>query len=338
MRYLLFILSVAISFNCFAIKQDSLKKHNKSIPQEYVIRGATFSYSRPKPFSFIKNIPKDLYGLGKSTLKKESILPISATIAATAITFYYDDKLARGSQNISTKIGISNENDFFNASKMSMFKGEKNVKLPLFLPQDIPTGIYFLGDGMTSMLLSAGFFGFGLIKKDNRALTTSQEITGMLISMGIVTQSIKRITGRPSPVVSTSPRGGRWQFFPGPLEYSQRTPYYDAFPSGHVATAMATLTIIGENYAEYHWIKPVGYTLVGLMGFQMAHTKVHWVSDYPLAVLIGYVMGNNAVKRGRTEIKKEANVWEEKPTPFWKKIQVNPYLGNTKGVALSYTF
>lgn len=181
-------------------------------------------------------------------------------------------------------------------------------------------------------------YGVGIITKDNRALTTSNEITGMLISMGIVTQTIKRITGRSTPAVATSPRG-RWNLFPSFFEYTKNTPYYDAAPSGHMATAMATLTIVAQNYREHKWIRPVGYTCLVLMGYQMAQTRVHWVSDYPLAILLGYVMGKNAVKRGRTEIKKEAYGTKQDPTPFWKKVQVNPMLyGNTKGLGLLYQF
>ncbi|MCO6500647.1 MAG: phosphatase PAP2 family protein [Vicingus serpentipes] len=338
-RIIFILLIIGCYGTSLAIKRDSLKIYNRNAPQEFEIRGATYSYNRPKPFTFYKNIPKDLVGLGKSTWKKESILPISTMLAATAITFYYDEELINESQISARRIGLNNENDFVNVSRMSIFKGEDNLPLPLPLPEDFPTAMYFLGDGITSLFLSAGFYSFGLLTKDNRALTTSNEITGVLISMGIVTQSIKRITGRTSPVVSTSPRGGHWKFLPSFAKYNKNTSQYDAMPSGHMATAMATLTVIADNYNEYRFIRPVGYTLMGLMGYQMAQTKVHWVSDYPLAILLGYVMGKNAVKRGRTEIKKEANSINQQPNPFWKKIQINPLLyDNTKGISLSYQF
>jgi len=339
------VISILFVFYCFSslgMKRDSLKVHNRNAPQEFIIKDITYSYNRPKPFTFYKNIPKDLVDLGKSTWKKESILPITSVLAATAITFYYDEELTKEAQISARRMGFENENDFINVSHMSIFKGEKNLKLPVFLPEDFPTAMYFLGDGITSMLFSGGLYGFGLITKDNRALTTSNEITGMLITTGIVTQSIKRITGRASPVVATSPRGGHWKFFPSLFEYTKHTPYYDAMPSGHMATAMATLTVIADNYNEYRFIRPVGYTLLGLMGYQMAQTRVHWVSDYPLAILLGYVLGKNAVKRGRTEIKKikkeAANLFQQ-PPPFWKKIQVNPILnGNLQGLDLLYRF
>lgn len=74
---------------------------------------------------------------------------------------------------------------------------------------------------------------------------------------------------------------------------------YDAFPSGHLATAMLTLTVISENYSEYALIKPVGYSLMALLAFQMMNNGVHWMSDYPLALAIGTVFGKSAVSHYR---------------------------------------
>jgi hypothetical protein len=44
---------------------------------------------------------------------------------------------------------------------------------------------------------------------------------------------------------------------------------------------MATITVIASNYPEIKWIKPVGYTLMGAMAFEIMSSKVHWASDYP---------------------------------------------------------
>ena len=42
---------------------------------------------------------------------------------------------------------------------------------------------------------------------------------------------------------------------------------------------------------------------MGLMGFEMLQSKVHWASDYPIAVFMGYVIGKGIVKSRITEIK-----------------------------------
>lgn len=68
-------------------------------------------------------------------------------------------------------------------------------------------------------------------------------------------------------------------------------------PSGHIATFMVTITVIATNYPEIKWIKPVGYSLMGIIAFEMMASRVHWVSDYLLALLIGYVVGKTAANR-----------------------------------------
>jgi prolyl-tRNA synthetase len=75
-------------------------------------------------------------------------------------------------------------------------------------------------------------------------------------------------------------------------------------PSGHIATFMSTITIIATNYPEYKWIKPVGYSAMSLLAFNMVSGKVHWVSDYPIGILIGYVMGKQIANRRITKISK----------------------------------
>ena len=160
------------------------------------------------------------------------------------------------------------------------------------------------------MLLSGTFYAIGKISNDYRALNTSNELVEVLLSVGVVTQTIKRITGRQSPsaAIRDGNSGGHWTPFPSFNAYQSKTPNYDAMPSGHVATFMATLTVIATNYPEIKWIKPVGHSLLGVLAFEMASSKVHWVSDYPLALLIGYVIGKNAANRRITKVeKKDAN-------------------------------
>jgi hypothetical protein len=38
---------------------------------------------------------------------------------------------------------------------------------------------------------------------------------------------------------------------------------------------------------------------MGLLSFQMMNNGVHWASDYPLALAIGYGLGKVAVSHGR---------------------------------------
>jgi hypothetical protein len=48
--------------------------------------------------------------------------------------------------------------------------------------------------------------------------------------------------------------------------------------------------ILAENYPEYKWIRPIGYSFAGILMFEMMATKVHWAGDYPLALFLGYLI------------------------------------------------
>ena len=127
----------------------------------------------------------------------------------------------------------------------------------------------------------------GKIKNDNRALQTSSQILQGMLSAGLVTQVLKHITGRTSPLKSVEnywddpgmsvkewKHGNtdvtdNWAFFPNQIEYHEKVSSYDAFPSGHLAVCMSTFIVITENYPEYPIIKPIGYALMGILSIQM---------------------------------------------------------------------
>jgi hypothetical protein len=146
------------------------------------------------------------------------------------------------------------------------------------------------GDGRTQFILAGGFAAYGLLGKDNRALRTASQIVEVVLGCGFTVQVLKHITGRESPFVATAP-GGIWRFFPNQIDYHKRVPHYDAYPSGHIATSMATFIVIARNFPEYKWIEPTGWVLAGLIGFGMANTGIHWYSDYPLGLALGYAFG-----------------------------------------------
>ena len=100
-------------------------------------------------------------------------------------------------------------------------------------------------------------------------------------------QVIKHITGRESPFVSSTPTG-RWRLFPNQIEYHKHVAVHDAFPSGHIATAYTTFLVIRENYPNLKWIDYIGYPLISLVGVGLVSTSIHWWSDIPLGLALGY--------------------------------------------------
>ncbi|MEP7219905.1 MAG: phosphatase PAP2 family protein, partial [Bacteroidota bacterium] len=117
-----------------------------------------------------------------------------------------------------------------------------------------------------------------------------------------VVQFLKHTTGRESPFCATTPTG-RWALLPNQIEYAKHVPHYDAFPSGHIATALATLTVISENYPDQQWIKYIGYPVVGAVGVALVATSIHWWSDLPLGIALGYHFGKIVSSHGRSPAK-----------------------------------
>jgi membrane-associated phospholipid phosphatase len=151
----------------------------------------------------------------------------------------------------------------------------------------------FTGDGKFQFGIVGIFAAQGFIFKDARALRTASQTTEAILACGGVVQLLKHITGRESPFVSTK-RTGAWRFFPNQLDYLKHVPNYDAFPSGHIATAMTTLIVISENYPEVKWLKPAGFIALGVISSSLVATGIHWWSDIPLGLALGYSFGELA--------------------------------------------
>lgn len=147
------------------------------------------------------------------------------------------------------------------------------------------------GDGKYHFLLAGALSLYGLSAGDTRALRTASNLAEGILVSGIAVQLLKRITGRQSPEASSFDPG-EWRLFPNPLKYQKNQPKYYAFPSGHIATATLTVTVLANSYPEIKWIRPVGYALIGGLGLGLMSKGMHWISDLPLGMLLGYTFGN----------------------------------------------
>ncbi len=250
---------------------------------------------------------------------------------ATAVSIYYDEALLIGAQEWGRNWHISAQD------KTKTFYRVFNFSIRF--PTDLGSWMYFIGDGWTHGSIAAGFLAFGYFGNDYRAWSTSYALFEGLLTSGLTTQVLKHLTGRESPGVRTRPRG-RWDFFPNQVAYHKDVPAYDAYPSGHLATASMTLTVIAENYPEYRYvILPVGITLLSALSFQMMNNGVHWFSDYPLALAIGYGLGEVAVSNYRKiERTRFANKSQRRPEPV---LLFNPILAadfQSYGMGLTLLF
>jgi hypothetical protein len=265
-------------------------------------------YFRPKPFQFLKFVPTDLYQLGKTAVSKEALPYLGAVVLSTAALASVDQRITDAAKQFGRFINLSTSHDF---KPVAVHIGGKKIRF-IDLPENLNMAFYFLGEGYPSIAVAAGFYGYGLAARDYRALQTTSQLTEMFFTLAITTQLMKRLSGRQSPFRAMDPSpgekpvpGGAWHPFVSWKKYQKNVSNYDAFPSGHLATLMATITVLSGNYPENRFIKPIGYSIMGLCGFAMLNNGVHWAGDYPMAIAIGYAAGKIAVSRGHILVPKK---------------------------------
>jgi len=259
-------------------------------------------FYKPRPFEFVTNVPHDLGMFGKAVVAKKNLPMLGMLLGSTAVLVALDQPLLDAAQQFGRFIHLDANRKFTRAISFNI--GSFAVPV-LDVPQNLNSAFYFIGEGWPSILAAGSFYGYGIFTNDYRARQTSSQLAEMFFTLAVTTQVLKRITGRQSPFNSTTP-GGEWHPFTKPSVYQADVSNYDAFPSGHLATIMATVTILAGNYPDSKFIKPVGYSIMGLLGYAMMNNGVHWAGDYPVAIAIGYTCGKIALSHGQKKIPKKS--------------------------------
>jgi len=265
---------------------------------------STAQQSSLKWYSMITNIPGDLSTYYKQKIQPTSIPEFLTLGVLTAGLIVTDDATYEVSDR--------------------WYKNSKTVS-------DVSDFFVSLGDGKSQFALAGAFAAYGLVQDDHRALRTGSQIVEAVLASGAVVQLLKHITGRESPFTRSSPTG-IWRFFPNQIDYHKRVPAYDAFPSGHICTALATVIVIAENYPDAQWIRPVGYVISGLVGVGMVNRGIHWYSDYPLGLALGYAFGMIAAHPEGITVSESGNA-------NGSHVRLAPYLGEqSAGLSMSIAF
>ena len=300
-----------------------------------VAPGVTWHYDNTKAFSWAYHIPRDLGqfpGFAFRAGNKETLLGIAAgSVALWAV----DQVLVDDAQDFGRFVNLKAASTQKTLVYIPFRVGSANLPFEFNVPDNLNSTFYYLGDGWTHLAVASSFWIYGGVKKDNRALRTSSQLGEAIFSTGLVVQALKRLTGRQSPYVATQERG-EWHLFPSYSRYQSFVPNYDAYPTGHLATAMATVTVIAENYPEYRFVRPVGYSLMGLLGYAMLNNGVHWASDYPVGIALGYAFAKIAVRHGRTRVEAPLDSTTvqgagtgfrvlPRPRPWYRRGQLAPY-------------
>ncbi len=252
-----------------------------------------YAYTRPPLFHAVTDVPAALGASAREAFRPSNIPAMMAVAASTAVLIATDEQILAETRRLGTRVGLPQNHPSANV-RLGPFKQP--------FPTTVGSGLYFLGDGMASVLLAAGFAARGSLADDMRARRTASEVIEALLVSGTVTQTLKHVAGRQTPSEATVPRG-RWRPFAKLSDYSANVPAYDAFPSGHLASTMATLTVVAMNYHEHRFIWPASVATMGVLSFAMVNNGVHWASDYPLALAIGGVVGKVVTTRGRTIVR-----------------------------------
>jgi hypothetical protein len=266
--------------------------------------GDSFTCKKPATFDFLTHIPADAFGYIGHSFKKDNLYKLGVVAASTGLLLILDQRIANGVQQFANNHGIDGRESLAPLIQVNLFGKSTNL---MKWPKNINTAFYNLGQGSSVVYMAAGFLIAGKIKKDPRALQTASQLVESFLALGVGTQLIKYGTGRENPSDATVV-GGRWRPFPTMSNFQNNKPLYDAFPSGHLATLVSAITIVSENYPRKRWIKPVGYSIAGLMSLAMVNNGVHWASDFPLGFAIGYGYAKYIAKKNKQVLHRPANL------------------------------
>ena len=287
--------------------------------------GSTLTYPKPGLWRTIGSGPSDWGLFVKESFRKDNLPWLAAIGASTVLLIHYDEKIYSATKKAGRKLSISSKDNtktYLKIGGVSVFRG----------PSDLGSAMYFLGDGWINIGLFGYFETYGWLKEDWRAAQTGHQLAEGLLVTGFTTQVIKRVTGRETPRAASAKRGV-WRMFPSFKDFQAHRTRYDAVPSGHMATGMMTVTVIAENYPDNKYVKPVGYFLLTALGFQMVNNGVHWASDYPLGLAVGYGVGKAIAAGGKTAAKRSG---PSAPAA----LNFAPYLSpeGAVGASLAYKF
>ena len=252
--------------------------------------------------SMITNVPRDISDFPASAFNFNKIPLIAVLAAGTGALMIIDEQGWQANRRL-----FHQSTAFHNLSDFGVSLGEEKYHF-----------------------MVAGALGaFGLISGDSRSLKTASNLVEVIIASGVTVQLLKRVFGRESPAVATE-AAGEWTFFPNLKEYQRHQPKYYAYPSGHITTLTAAVTVIANNYPEAKWIKPVGYSLIAVCGVGLVSRGMHWYSDLPIGFFLGYTFGNIISPEHETKTSIETSV---------SKVHFSPLIGfDNLGVQFSLNF
>jgi membrane-associated phospholipid phosphatase len=160
-----------------------------------------------------------------------------------------------------------------------------------------------LGDGRASAAIFGGFLVYSYLSHDRTSLQAAKIGLESFLLSGITVQILKHTFGRERPSVATV-SGGRWNGMFVLLNQSSGKQggyaHFDAFPSGHTATAFAAAATLSEVYGDSPWVSYTSYSVASVVAVSRVMERTHWLSDCFVGGMIGYLSTQLVIHLNRT--------------------------------------
>ncbi len=150
-----------------------------------------------------------------------------------------------------------------------------------------------------------GAFGiYSLVFNHRKAFHSTLLATQAVITSGVWVRIGKMLTARERPSASYGDFQhdfwwGPFQQFNSRISKNRGVASFDAFPSGHTATAFSIASVFAHQYADKKFVPVFAYTLATLVGVSRLTEHEHWASDVFAGACIGYLCGKQVVKHER---------------------------------------
>ena len=157
--------------------------------------------------------------------------------------------------------------------------------------------------GSNTGIFSVIAFGtFSAALKKEKGVQTSLLATQAMITSGVWVRLIKMLSGRERPSAAyafSNLEGGNWYGpfaqFDQDLALKKPGSAFDAFPSGHTATAFSIATVFALQYKDIKAVPIISYSAATLVGISRLTEHAHWASDVFAGAILGYLCGKQVV-------------------------------------------
>lgn len=157
-----------------------------------------------------------------------------------------------------------------------------------------------LGQGYTHLAIDLGFYCWGKLGNNERALRVSQALLEGLLINTLATQGLKYTIRRKRPAGDAR----------------------NSLPSGHTSNSFLTATVISGMY-DWNWKVALPlYLTASFVGVSRLEGDAHWLSDVVFGAVLGTVIGTATV-----------NNYKKDNT---RGLQVAPMVGGNKGITLVF--